>query len=99
MQYNMLDVLNSPSNCQSHLMSSAYQVQVMSVEELRYDICSECEAHLAQKITGYRLWTFIDNTDDNYSPLCHSLPNPAHPYRDLTTAGRTTTLEIMSLAF
>ena len=95
MQYNMLDVLNSPSNCQSHLMSSAYQVQVMSVEELRYDICSECEAHLAQKIAGYRLWT-LDNTDDNL-PLCHSLPNPAHPYRDLTTAGRTTTLENLVL--
>lgn len=78
-------------------MSSAYQVQVMSVEELRYDICSECEAHLPQKFTSYRLFTgcghFIDNTDDNHSPLCHSLPNPAHPYRDLTTAGRTTTLE------
>ena len=42
--------------------------------------------------------TFIDNTDDNYSPLCHSLPNPAHPYRDLTTAGRTTTLEKMSFS-
>ena len=51
-----------------------------------------------RKLQVYRLWTFIDNTDDNHSPLCHSLPNPAHPYRDLTTAGRTTTLEKMSLA-
>ena len=75
MQYNMLDVLNSPSNCQSHLMSSAYQVQVMSVEELRYDICSECEAHLAQKITGYRLWTFISKTHPSVilSPTLHIL--------------------------